>query len=187
MNAIAIQKASQPSALPCHELRERMFADVAMAAGTSLARRHKAVKAALAPYMGAPGLLDGITCPVDAAHYTRYLLHDNAEADYAMVAIVWAPGQMSPVHAHRTWCAFGIHQGWLAETYFDAGDLAPDCAVPMPTNCHAHAVGSTGCAPVGRAAIHRLANLGVETAISIHVYGASFDNFGTAVNEVYAG
>ncbi len=184
MNAISPQGLSLPQ--PTTGIRLQMLADIAEAAHTSLPRRHKAVAAALAPYLGLPGLLDGLSCPSCAEHYSRHLLHNNAAANYAVVAIVWAPGQMSPVHAHRTWCAFGIHQGWLAETYFDAGAQAAGCVTPSPTACHAHAAGSTGCAPAGHEAIHRLANLGTANAISLHVYGVAFDDFGVGVNEVYA-
>jgi 3-mercaptopropionate dioxygenase len=34
--------------------------------------------------------------------------------------------------------------------------------------------------------IHRLANLGTETAVSIHVYGARYDRLGEQVNHVWA-
>jgi hypothetical protein len=35
------------------------------------------------------------------------------------------------------------------------------------------------------AAIHRLANLGTETAISIHVHGARYDQLGEQVHRVW--
>jgi hypothetical protein len=47
-----------------------------------------------------------------------------------------------------------------------AGDIAHDAADPD--------------------AAHRLANLGTETAISIHVYGARYDRLGEHVNQIWA-
>jgi predicted metal-dependent enzyme (double-stranded beta helix superfamily) len=46
--------------------------------------------------------------------------------------------------------------------------------------------GDGGHAPAGPDAVHRLANLGTETAISIHVYGAPYDRLGDQVNQIWA-
>jgi predicted metal-dependent enzyme (double-stranded beta helix superfamily) len=174
MNAI-----SRPIALT--SALDAMLADIARATSAEAALRHRAVAAAIAPYLGNPGLLAGRDCPCNPQRYCRHLLFNDPQAGYAVIAIVWTPGQMSPVHAHRTWCAFGVHRGWLAETYFERkGDIV------TPTNCTPSGPGRTGCAAADPDTIHRLANLGTEEAVSIHVYGVGFDDFGTGVNEVYA-
>ena len=98
-----------------------------------------------------------------------------------MVAIVWTPGQMSPVHGHRTWCALGVHRGWLAETFF-----THDGETTLPSGCIPRGPGATSHANADLSAIHRIANLGTQEAVSIHVYGVSFERFGDGVNEVYA-
>jgi predicted metal-dependent enzyme (double-stranded beta helix superfamily) len=158
-----------------------MLADIAIAVGAPVHRRHEDVAAAMAPYLGDPDLLAGRDCPCNPNRYTRHLLHNDPATGYAVVAIVWIPGQMSPVHGHRTWCAFGVHRGWLAETYFARqGDTA------VPTGCMPRVPGSLGAASADPDAIHRLANLGTRESVSIHVYGVAFDDFGNGVNEVYA-
>jgi predicted metal-dependent enzyme (double-stranded beta helix superfamily) len=160
---------------------DAMLADIARAARADFAHRHIAVAEALAPYLGRENLLAGRDCPCNPQRYSRHLLHNNEDAGYAVVAIVWAPGQMSPVHGHRTWCALGVHRGWLAETYFShEGDSV------LPTGCTQRTPGMTSHATADVNAIHRLANLGTQEAVSIHVYGVGFDNFGDGVNEVYA-
>jgi predicted metal-dependent enzyme (double-stranded beta helix superfamily) len=158
-----------------------MLADVADAARAPLDYRDRAVAAALAPYLGHPGLLEGRDCPCNPERYTRHLLHDDPQSGYAVVAIVWAPGQMSPVHGHRTWCALGVQRGWLTETFFrtDEGRL-------LPTSCVARRPGDTSHAPADPNAIHRMANLGTQEAVSLHVYGVPFGNFAEGVNEVWA-
>ena len=93
-------------------------------------------------------------------------------------ALVWRPRQMSPVHGHQTWCAFGVHRGWLAETLFSSGPVARGCVQRW--------VGDVGHAGADPDSVHRLANLGTETAISIHVYGAPYDRRGEQVNQVWA-
>ena len=123
MNAISRPVAISPLA--------SMLADIADAARSDIATRHITVAAALAPYLGDPDLLAGRDCPCNPDRYCRHLLHNNAEQGYAVVAIVWTPGQMSPVHGHRTWCALGVHRGWLAETYFKRNE-----ATAIPHRMH---------------------------------------------------
>jgi 3-mercaptopropionate dioxygenase len=160
-------------------LPRRMLRDVAEAAAGTSDDRDRLVAAALAPYLGLRGLLDGVDCPCARDHYTRHLLH--AGEGHSVLALVWRPGQMSPVHAHRTWCVFGIHRGWMAETFFTSGET-----VARPFGCVPRREGDVGHSPADPGAIHRLANLGTEDTLSIHVYGARHDRLGDEVNQVWA-
>lgn len=160
-----------------------MLADIAAAAATPLADRDRQVAAAIAPHVADPELLRGIACPCGADRYTRHLLHENREAGYAVVAIVWRPGQMSPVHGHRTWCGLGVHRGVLTETFFRIPESA---TAPVPAACVQRRAGDISHAPADPGAIHRIANLGVEDAVSIHCYGVGYDSFGDGVNHVWA-
>jgi predicted metal-dependent enzyme (double-stranded beta helix superfamily) len=156
-----------------------MFAEIALAAEGPLAQRHCRVASALLPYLKLPDLLRGIPCPCSPDRYVRHLLH--AAQDHTVLALVWRPGQMSPVHGHRSWCALGVHRGSMTETQFSLGAL-----VPVPRACAQLGVGNISHAPAELGAIHRLANLGTEIAISIHVYGARYDRLGHEVNRVWA-
>jgi predicted metal-dependent enzyme (double-stranded beta helix superfamily) len=158
---------------------QQLVAAIELAVSRPLARRHRAVAAALQPYLGTPDLLRDTPCPCSPDHYVRHVLH--AGADHTVLALVWRPGQMSPVHGHRSWCALGIHHGVMTETVF-----APGQQWPEPRTCAQRKVGATSHAPADPNAIHRLANLGTETAISIHVYGAHHDQLGHLVNHVWA-
>jgi predicted metal-dependent enzyme (double-stranded beta helix superfamily) len=139
---------------------DTMLSDIARAARLDPARRDSAVAQAIAASVTRPELLDGVECPCCPDRYVRHLLHSDAEGGYAVVALVWRPGQMSPVHAHRTWCAFGIHQGVLTETFYTPGDP------PMPAEARLLAPGGTGHGPADPRLIHRLANLSCRTARS---------------------
>jgi predicted metal-dependent enzyme (double-stranded beta helix superfamily) len=156
-----------------------MISDVACAVTGSIRGRDRDVAAAVAPYLGQPGLLDGVSCPAGAEKYTRHLLH--AGAGYSVLALVWRPRQMSPVHAHRTWCVFGVHRGWMTETLFTR-----DAAGARPVACVPRHAGEVAHAPADPDKIHRLANLGTTDALSIHVYGARYDRLGHDVNEIWA-
>lgn len=162
--------------LPLQSSLDRMLADVALAARTPISRRHVAVAEALAPHLDDPRLLSGRDCPCCPDRYVRHLLHADPEGGYAVVALVWRPGQMSPVHAHRTWCALGVHQGVLSEHYYAPG------APPRLEAVHLRRAGDTSHGPADPDLIHRLANCSAEVAVSIHVYGVPFEAFGDQVN-----
>ncbi|WP_372619641.1 cysteine dioxygenase [Falsiroseomonas sp.] len=159
---------------------DSLLAGIAGASRLEPARRDRAVAQAIAAHVARPELLEGRDCPCCPDQYVRHLLHSDPEGGYAVVALVWRPGQMSPVHAHRTWCAFGVHQGVLTETYYAPGEP------PVPCETRLLAPGATGNGPADPRLIHRLANLSCRTAISIHCYGVAFDRFGAEVNEVFA-
>ena len=158
---------------------QQMIADVAVAAASPLDRRHRRVASALLPYLDQQDLLRDVATPCSPDRYVRHLLH--AAEDHTILALVWRPGQMSPVHGHHSWCGLGIHRGSMTETHFTL-----DADRPAPRGSTQLHVGDISHAPPEPNAIHRLANLGTETAISIHVYGARFDQLGHAVNQVWA-
>ena len=162
--------AMNPTAL------DAMLGAIAAAAREPLHRRPEAVAAAMAPHLSRPGLLEGRDCPCNPERYMRHLLHADPGGEYAVVALVWRPGQMSPVHAHRSWCALGVHRGVLSEHFYTPG------APPRPRAVHLRAEGATSHGPADPALIHRLANCAAEMAVSIHVYGAAFEDFGHRVN-----
>jgi predicted metal-dependent enzyme (double-stranded beta helix superfamily) len=157
-----------------------LCAAIAEAATRLGGQKDRDVAAALAPFLGIPNLLGDASCRCSADSYVRHLL--SAGKDYTVLALVWRPGQMSPVHGHRTWCAFGVHRGWMTETFFSPGPQG----CPMPRTCVERRVGDVTHAAADPSAIHRLANLGTENAISIHVYGAPFDRLGDEVNQIWA-
>ena len=156
-----------------------MLADIDRSVHATARPEPERVAGALMPYLTDPDLLRGVLCPCDPARYTRHLL---GEGDgYCVLAIAWRPGQMSPVHAHKAWCALGVHRGWLVESFFDAADGAA-----RPMGCRPRGIGAGSHAEADGSAIHRIANVGVADALSIHVYGASYDRLGADVNLVLA-
>lgn len=160
---------------------DALIAAVTRAARAPEAERPRAVAEAMAPHAADPGLLAGHPCPCDAARYVRHLLHEDTEGRWAIAALVWRPGQMSPVHAHNAWCAVAVHRGVLAETFYA---LASD--IPVPTGIALRHPGDSSFGPACAEAIHRLANLGTETAISIHAYGLPYARFCTDLNRIHA-
>ena len=69
----------------------------------------------------------------------------------------------------------------MTETLF-AGDTSD----ARPLGCSPRRTGDIVHSPADPGKIHRLANLGTTDAISIHVYGASYDRLGHDVNKIWA-
>jgi predicted metal-dependent enzyme (double-stranded beta helix superfamily) len=131
-----------------------------------------------------PGLLDGVHYASSRDRYTRHLVY--AGPGFSILALVWRPGQMSPIHGHRSWCALGIRQGTLVETSF-IRDEATGTATPRLTldACRQLHPGMVSHSDSDEEHYHRVANLGVETAVSIHVYGVAFDRIGHGLNRIW--
>ena len=113
----------------------------------------------------------------DPDHPVSVLLH--AEPAFSVKAVVWRPGQLTSIHDHVAWCAFGVIQGVEYETlYRDHGDHLTEIGRV------ANQVGEvSGFAPPGD--IHRVHNTGDVTAISLHVYGVDLSVDGIAVRREY--
>lgn len=142
-----------------------------------------AVAEVLGQFAADPLLLLGHDCPCRAETYVRHLLHEDTAGGWAIAALVWRPGQMSPVHAHNAWCAVGVHCGVLTETFYDPP--AEHGALPALSGIALRRPGDVTNGPASADAIHRLANLGTETAISIHAYGLPYGRFCTDLNRLF--
>ncbi|GAA2090884.1 cysteine dioxygenase family protein [Streptomyces albiaxialis] len=141
----------------------------------------------LAPHLGAADLLAPAQCEPDPERYRQHLLHAEGDGSFSLVALVWLPGQCTPVHDHVSWCVTGVHQGEEHERRYrllpaDAASGAP--ARLVATEDVVNPEGSVcGFAPPGD--IHRVWNGCETTAISIHIYGADISRLGTSVRRVY--
>jgi 3-mercaptopropionate dioxygenase len=117
----------------------------------------------------------------DAKGYRSHVLHTEPDGSFSIVALVWLPGQVTPIHDHVTWCVFGVIQGEEHEELFTL-DGESGCLVESDTNTNRTGeVG--GFAPPGD--IHRVRNAGADTAISIHIYGTDVSRIGSSVRRRY--
>jgi predicted metal-dependent enzyme (double-stranded beta helix superfamily) len=139
-----------------------------------------APQAGIAPLLADPAVLDGVALTPCAERYARHLLHADPLGRYTLLALLWQPGQMSPVHAHHVWCAFGVISGVLTEHLFAPGEP------PVSTGCRLLGPGDTCQGPGAPDLIHRLGNCGTAAAVSIHAYGAAWDAAGSGVNDIRA-
>lgn len=113
--------------------------------------------------------------------YRRHLLAADERGRYALVSLVWRPGQASPVHGHHTWCGYAVIDGTLTESLYN-WDASLGCASRV--RAHPRASGAVSYVRAGLAGIHRLGNEGTEVAVSLHVYGVPAERVSTHVNDV---
>ena len=50
--------------------------------------------------------------------YRQHLLHVSDCRRLSVVALVWLPGQSTPIHDHVSWCVVGVYRGEERETHY---------------------------------------------------------------------
>jgi predicted metal-dependent enzyme (double-stranded beta helix superfamily) len=115
-------------------------------------------------------------------HYARNAIHIAPSGNLSLFALVWLPGQWTPVHDHGCWGVVGIVNGMLEERSYmmsATGDIKADSNIRLkrggvillnpgsvssfvPNPDHIH---MTGVAKVR------------EACISLHLYGRNMNSF----------
>jgi 3-mercaptopropionate dioxygenase len=117
----------------------------------------------------------------DPDGYRCHVLHTEPDGSFSVTAMVWRPGQVTPIHDHVTWCVFGVLQGIeYEELYAVGGDGGYLTEVGRNQNRTGEV---SGFAPPGD--IHRVRNVGDDVAVSMHVYGADITRLGSSVRRIY--
>ena len=116
-------------------------------------------------------------------HYARNLIYSTPDNSLSLYALVWMPGQWTPVHDHGSWGVVGIVEGVLEERGYVrlSADRGSDTGIQLvrggvillgrgavtsfvPNPDHIHVTG----VPVGR-----------PRAVSLHLYGRTMNAFNT--------
>jgi 3-mercaptopropionate dioxygenase len=114
----------------------------------------------------------------DPKGYMRHILYVDPEDRFVITAITWLPGQMSAMHGHLVWCVFGIAEGELTEEQFDASLFRRKTAI--------YGAGQLADRDLDQNMIHRVANAGHSTVVSLHLYGVAAAHVTTGINRIYA-
>jgi predicted metal-dependent enzyme (double-stranded beta helix superfamily) len=129
------------------------------------------------------GILSAEQLQGDPQRYAQHVLHVEPDGCFSIVALIWRPGQSTPVHDHVAWCVVGVIDGVEQETRYrlvesDGRPTLQRCAVdynPAGTVC--------AIAPPGD--IHSVRNAGAQVAVSLHIYGADIHRLGSSVRRNY--
>lgn len=115
--------------------------------------------------------------------YRTNIVHVADDGSFSIVALVWLPGQGTPIHSHRSWCVVGIHEGDELETSYDLEQHAGDRRLRR-TSTRRSGPGAVSWLGSTRN-IHQVENPGDSVAISIHVYGIDYRRFGSSILDVF--
>ena len=82
----------------------------------------------------------------DPDHYCSLPLHVEPNGSFSIVALVWRPGQETPIHDHVAWCVFGVIQGVEYEELY----LKDDGGCLIEAGVNYNPTGSESCRSAGR-------------------------------------
>jgi predicted metal-dependent enzyme (double-stranded beta helix superfamily) len=150
--------------------------------GLDWSRTADAVVRALRAHLPDPAhLLSADLRRGDPAGYQSHLLYVEPCGSFSVSAMVWLPGQQTPIHDHVAWCVTAVLQGREYEEIFG---LADGGRTLQAAKRNVNQTGTvSGFAPPGD--IHRVANNGGDVAISMHVYGADISRLGNSIRREY--
>src|SRR5215211_1744344 len=139
-----------------------------------------AIGARLGVLLGQDGWLATAHRQPDPHNYRQHLLYVSPERNLSIVALVWLPGQRTPIHDHVSWCVVGVYEGRERETRYRA--------VEVDGRRHLEEVGSVDAHPghvevivPSEEDIHAVTAVGEGPTISIHVYGADIERLGSSI------
>jgi 3-mercaptopropionate dioxygenase len=139
------------------------------------------VASALERHLPSPGILTPEQRTGDPETYKSEVIHSEPDGSFSIVALVWLPGQVTPIHDHVTWCVFAVIQGTESEELFELDEEGTSL---VEAGHRMNRTGEvSGFAPPGD--IHRVRNAGDGTAISIHIYGTDVSRVGSSVRRYY--
>ena len=130
-----------------------------------------AVKKSLIAAVTSDGLQlpEGFTC-TSGQDYARRLLHCTDR--YAVVVMVWGPGQGTPIHDHDDkWCVECVYQGTIRVISYDLIGSPEDEVVSFHKEQEIAAGKGEAGALIPPFDYHLIENTQDDVAVTIHVYG----------------
>ncbi len=119
--------------------------------------------------------------------YSPNLITVAPSGAFSVVALVWRPGQQTPIHDHICWCVVGVLEGVERETRYHlrGNDVGERWLAPADIELMRHGV--TGVLLPPDENIHQVCNAGEDVAISLHIYGADLATMAThsSINECF--
>lgn len=130
-----------------------------------------AVAEAMKPLLSEPDLLDEAHCRCQPETYRRHVLYADPQKRFTILALVWRPGHVTPVHGHRAWGAVGVYEGKPSVALYDCPADEQGTRQPIETSVVTCAPGDTTFVHAGWKDVHKIYNASAERVITIHVYG----------------
>jgi 3-mercaptopropionate dioxygenase len=159
-----------------------LIADVSrsVVVGRPAARVAEEVRSSLKQAVLVPDLLTPAHRRSSGDRYQQHILHVAPDQSFSVVALVWLPGQRTPIHNHRAWCVVGVHEGEEFETGYEIVAHAHDGPRLRAGESRTNLRGFT-CSLVPPSDVHLVENRSGQVAISVHVYGVDMHAVGSSI------
>jgi 3-mercaptopropionate dioxygenase len=116
--------------------------------------------------------------------YRQHVVHVHPQGRYSLVALVWQPGQATPIHDHRCWCVVGVLEGEEEERRYRLVEHDGELVL-VPTGTERHGPGSIASLVPPDENIHLVSNSSGQRTLSLHVYGDDIARCGSSINHVF--
>ncbi len=116
--------------------------------------------------------------------FRQHILHVAPDGGFSVVAVVWQPGQTTPIHDHLSWCVVGVYEGAEEEINYRLYENNGERFLAKHAVETAHPGEVTTLIPPEEG-IHKVTNSGTDKAISIHVYAADIGLLGSSINQIF--
>lgn len=109
--------------------------------------------------------------------YARRLIYSCPRGRWTALAMIWGPGQGTPLHDHAgLWCVEGVLEGEIEVTQYELLERRGDLLRFEPQGTHVAGVGTAG-RLIPPYDYHTIANALREVpSITIHIYGGEMDH-----------
>jgi len=139
----------------------------------------------LARLLASPDFLRPEQREPDPQRYRAHLLAIAPSRMFSIVALVWLPGQVTPIHDHICWCCVGVLQGLEHEQRYTLHQNAAGEQWLVPLDMDVLTAGHTCALVPPEENIHQVRNAGDDLAISIHVYGDDLAVWESSINQCF--
>jgi predicted metal-dependent enzyme (double-stranded beta helix superfamily) len=135
-------------------------------------------------YLGRTDILTPEQMEACSSHYKQRILHVSRDRTFSIVALVWLPGQATPVQNHIAWCVTGVHLGCEEERRYWCCEVAAEQR-PVQVGRSINVQGSiTSLLPPGD--IHQVVNSGSARLVSLHIYDADIAQLGSSIKHRFS-
>lgn len=141
-----------------------------------------AAKASLRGFVCQPALLRPEHKQGDPDDHRRHLLYAAPDGRFSVLAIVWNPGQRTPVHGHTAWGAAGVYEG---RPYCESYKLCESSPRVMELRHNLTLrlqPGDIATVEPGIDDAHRIGNDTLSRCITIHIYGRDLLTYPRSIN-----
>lgn len=130
----------------------------------------QAVRDALAPVLEQSDLLSAEQCQPGERSYRRHVLYGDPDGRFTILALVWMPGQTTPVHGHSAWGAVGVYEGSPNVAIYACDEQGGQRVAKVVRDIRCKS-GDVSCVASGYGDVHRIYNASQARVLTIHAYG----------------